>query len=200
VTRLVPGVAAALLLLAPLPASAHFFGRYRTAQYAAYYYPVPVYYTAPRVVFVNPAPVAVAPVVAVNPAPVVCPPAPVPVATPYPAPPSGVRTAEPPVVPPPAQPMPRAPGVRESGYSEAYTGGGSGGGVRPAGQRVSVSFWNLTGRDLTLTAGGQTAALPRGKCVTLSLNREFVWQANGREPKLERVPPSESALEVLIRR
>jgi len=63
-----------------------------------------------------------------------------------------------------------------------------------------VAFWNLTDRELSLKIDGDARRLPRGKSVTLDLPPQFVWQIDGREPKTERVPSTESALEIVIRR
>jgi hypothetical protein len=72
--------------------------------------------------------------------------------------------------------------------------------AKPAGDRCSVAFWNLSAQDLTLKVDGQKRILPRGKSLTLELDRKFVWQVEGREPEAERVPANETGLEIVIRR
>src|SRR5262249_41033011 len=72
-------------------------------------------------------------------------------------------------------------------------------GAKPAGDRATVGFWNLTDKDLTFEIDGQTHVLPKGKSLSLELGREFVWRLKGREPQTERIPTGESAMEIVIR-
>jgi hypothetical protein len=91
------------------------------------------------------------------------------------------------------------PAVSESRtYFDTYFGGA--GAAKPAADRCSVAFWNLSGQDLGLKVDGQSRLLPRGQSVTLTLGRQFVWQVEGREPQKQDVPANEGALEIVIRR
>ena len=65
--------------------------------------------------------------------------------------------------------------------------------------RCKVGFWNITGRDLTLTINGQARTLPKDRAVTVELERNFVWQITGRDPHSERVPEEMSVFEVILR-
>jgi hypothetical protein len=62
-----------------------------------------------------------------------------------------------------------------------------------------VGFWNLTGRDVTVKAGGQIHHLPRGRAVTVHLGRQFVWQLDEHVPQQERIPEDKGTLEIVIR-
>lgn len=197
-TRILPGLTVALLLAVPMPAAAHFRLFTRQPVAMAYYYPAFVYRPA----------VAVAPVyVYPAPAPVVCVPTPLPFAVPQPAPASpgaepplaepGRLTPQPPAKPP--APPPGKPQVRESGYFDAYAAGAAP--IVPTGDgRCSVAFWNLTGQDLVLNVAGRRLTLPRAKSVMLDLDRQFVWQVEGRPAQEQRVAGGETALEIVIRR
>jgi hypothetical protein len=113
-----------------------------------------------------------------------------------PAIPGGPRTGPPSFAPKPAP----VPAVSESrAYFDTYPGGGTGAAKVPA-DRCSVAFWNLSGQDLSLKVDGQARPLPRGRSVTLTLGRQFVWQVEGREPQKQEVPMKEAALEIVIRR
>ncbi|MCI0463281.1 MAG: hypothetical protein L0Z62_40560 [Gemmataceae bacterium] len=183
------------LALPALPEPAHAFGRggwtssyYYAASYGpvvstrlAYYapavYPVTVGYYAPawQVSYVAPAPVVCPPVTSIY-------------ATPTPAPPS--QTVEPPFKP--------APAVSESRSGPAETPAVT---VRsePVKDSARVGFWNVTGRDLTLTVNGQTYVLARGRNLTLSLTRQFVWRVDQRAPQTEAVPAESGTLEIVVR-
>jgi hypothetical protein len=65
--------------------------------------------------------------------------------------------------------------------------------------RCRVGFWNLTGRDLTLRVAGKTMAIPRDRGVTLTLDRQFIWQIDGRSERMERVAEGQATHEVVIR-
>ncbi len=188
---------AALLVLLTTPADGFgwfrgLFSRssYRAAPLAtAYYCPVPVVVAVPAPLPYPPPPPAPAP----PPAP------PRPYAEPRPAPPSG--TPEPPRAP---EIMPKAgDSARESRkatdkYFDSYFI--SGAARAPAADRCAVTFWNLSGRDLTLSVDGQARALPAGQSVRLDLKREFAWAVAGRDPQKQEVPARESGVEIVIRR
>lgn len=202
-----------LVLAAPVWA---FGGWFRPR--VSYYYAVPVVVTPAPVV---PDPCAMPPLSA----PILTPPAPpsstvVPApgwARPSPAPPSRpapqpqveeLRQAPPAALPAPPPPLPTPPAagpvpsnslspmVTESRYPPS-TGVRA---VRRPTDRCSVAFWNLTARPLSLRIDGRGQVVPPGKSVTLELNRQFVWQVEGREPQVERIPVPEVALDVVIRR
>jgi hypothetical protein len=175
----------ALALAGPAPAFGG-WGR-ATSSYASY----PAYYSP----VVYPTTVSYyAPVWEVSyAAPVVCPPATTvlaPVASvhavPTPAPPS--QTAEPPVRSGPV-------------VTESRAGEGPSVMVRsgPGNNRARVGFWNVTGRDLTLTVDGQTYVLSRGRSLTLNLGRQFVWRVDQRPAQAEAVPAGNGTLEIVVR-
>jgi hypothetical protein len=193
---LVCGSLAAVLLAFPLAGSAH--GWWFGWRARACYYPVPVTVVpAYQLVYTAPVPVYARPTA------LVCPPAaPLPAARPYarpaPAGPSGTPTnpSTPSATPRGGEP----PRVSESrSYFDAYAAAPRAG-DKPAGVRCPVGFWNLTEHDVQLTVAGQNYSLPRGKNVKLELDRQFVWRVDQREPQSERIPASESALEIVIRR
>ena len=70
---------------------------------------------------------------------------------------------------------------------------------RPASERSTVAFWNLTGHTVTLKIDGQAQVLPRGQCLTRELARDFVWQLDGREPERRTIPAGDAGLEIVIR-
>jgi hypothetical protein len=194
--------ALALTLLATLIGPAHAFGGRRgyTASYSyPVYYPTyyPAYYSVPAVatvsyyapawqVYAAPAPVVCAPGIAV---PVTVPAGPL-YAVPSAAPPS--QTVEPPPARTGAGPV----------VSEARTGtvlktvaaGNSGR------DRVQVGFWNVSGRDLTLTIDGQQHILPRNRSITLDLGRQFTWRIDRRAAQDENIPEGNATLEIVLRR
>lgn len=145
----------------------------------AAYYPVPV------------CPVPNTPVISMpsGPGPIQVRPVPRdPLAVPSPAPPS---MNEPPLGSPPK----RAPLVTESKWQAqqpALTDSA-------AKDRLLVGFWNLSGRDVTLKVDGQSRVIGKDKAITLQVERQFVWQVDQGEPKMERVPPERRQFEVLIR-
>ena len=65
--------------------------------------------------------------------------------------------------------------------------------------RCNVGFWNVTGRDVSLTIDGKAQALPKGHALTLSLPHRFQWQIEGREPHAETVPQEQNVYEVILR-
>jgi hypothetical protein len=71
---------------------------------------------------------------------------------------------------------------------------------KPAGERCSVAFWNLSDRDMMLKVAGQTRPLPRGKSVSMELGRKFSWQVDERQPQEESVAVNDPGLEIVIRR
>jgi hypothetical protein len=68
------------------------------------------------------------------------------------------------------------------------------------GERPSICFWNLSGRDIVLKVGGRTQTLPRGGRAQLQLERRFVWQVVGREEHTENLAASAAGVEIVIRR
>jgi hypothetical protein len=108
-------------------------------------------------------------------------------AEPTPAPPSQT-TVEPPAI------QKRAPTV-----FEARSGMRTAQGIEGSPSRCKVGFWNVTGQDVTLTIDGKSRKLAKDRAVTVELERDFVWQITGREPRRERVPEEANVLEVILR-
>ncbi len=106
------------------------------------------------------------------------------IAVPQPAPPVYATP-----VPAPALPTP-PPGVKETPSLYEST----------ASPLARVSFWNYTGRDVRLRIDGEDRALPAGRCLTLELAREFAWRMDDRAEEIERVPASQGAVEIVLRR
>jgi hypothetical protein len=190
-----------MALLAALADPAHAFGgRWGyTASYSypASYYPTyyPVYYRVPAVATVS----YYAPAwqVYAVPAPVVCPPTvtvSVPAgplyAVPTPAPPS--QTFEPPPAKTGAGPV--VTEARAGTALKTVAAGGAGN------DRVRVGFWNVSGRDLTLTIDGQQHVLPRNRSITLNLGRQFTWRIDQRAPQSENIAEGNSTMEIVLRR
>ena len=65
--------------------------------------------------------------------------------------------------------------------------------------RCRVGFWNLTGRDVTLTVDGKSSTLPRNRSVTMDLAHEFTWQIEDDTQHVERLSAAQAAHEVVIR-
>ena len=65
--------------------------------------------------------------------------------------------------------------------------------------RCRVGFWNLAGRDLSVTIEGKAYSLPKNQVLTFDMDRQFTWQVAGKTPQIQRVPDSQPAYEVLIR-
>jgi hypothetical protein len=178
------------LVLLPAMAAANGL-RVRSQQSYYYYYPTTAYYYYPTysaAVCVEEAAPTFAPRPTQEPAP-----APRKLAQPVPAGPSAgpAKTAEP----------PRSPGVNESrSYFSAYAVAPRDAQPQLAADRARVGFWNLSPVDITLTVANQAYTLPRGKSVKLELPRQFVWRVDAREPQNEKMPESQTALEIVIRR
>jgi len=66
--------------------------------------------------------------------------------------------------------------------------------------RCAVGFWNLTGRDVTLSVDGKPQIIPQGKSLKLQLGRQFVWQIGGHDAQTEKVPMENSGVEIVLRR
>ncbi len=115
-------------------------------------------------------------------------------AAPSAAPPSPSGPLQPSTLTPPVPPRISESGPHPAGVAVTMTS------EKRATQRCSVAFWNLTDRPLTLTIDGQSKVIERSRSTTLDLPRQFVWQIDNRERQVETIPPSESALEVVIRR
>jgi hypothetical protein len=174
------GSAVALLFL-PVSAFAHGWSR---SSMASYYSPV-MSFADPCVIYVP-----------------VCPPqmqahGTVPGPTPRKAP-----LAAPSAAPPSTGPIPSgkgAPAVSESrSFYESF-------GVQPGAtdktspNHCAVGFWNLTGRDVTLSIDGKPQIVPQGKNLRLQLGRQFVWQIGGHEAQTEKIPIENSGVEIVLR-
>lgn len=168
----------AALVVSPISARGHGFGRWqRTTQSSYYFLPTPGMM------------VTAEPPMSIVGVPPLCPPM---YATPIPAPPSVMA-------PPPASTAPpqRAPGVRESHSS--YNAAAS---FLPPAMDGSalVGFWNLSGRDVVVQIGGGPHIVPLGQSLKLVLNRQFVWQVEGQAPQTEQLPDGVPGMEIVIRR
>jgi hypothetical protein len=62
-----------------------------------------------------------------------------------------------------------------------------------------VGFWNVSGRDVTLTVDSRPRLLPNNQSLRLQLGRQFTWRVDGRASHAERVPADKTALEIVIR-
>jgi hypothetical protein len=62
-----------------------------------------------------------------------------------------------------------------------------------------VGFWNITGRDLTLSIDGRTRTLAKDRAITVDVERSFTWQVNDGALHTERVPGEQNTFEVIIR-
>jgi hypothetical protein len=181
------GVASVIsILLFPLSGLAHGFGWSRTNSMTFY---------CPVVVCVDPCPthVPMAPHAI---------PGPVPRQAPLSAP-SAAPLAAPSAAPPSTGPIPpgkNQPEVTESrSYYEAFK-------VRPisldqpTGNHCALGFWNLTGRDVTVSVDGKPQVIPQGKSLRVQVARQFVWQMSGHEALTEKVPAENSGLEIVLRK
>ena len=160
---------------------------YRTSCYPVVYYPAcwtPAYYvTAIPVAPYPPPPLAVTPLAPLAPL--------TPFAQPRPAPPSP-STGEPPL----SKPEQRAPKVLESRHSGELRAGIDK--VETNG-RLKVGFWNITGRDVTLTIEGKTHALPRNRALTLELDHQFTWKLDRAAARSEDLPATQDRYEIVLR-
>ncbi|MBX9679712.1 MAG: hypothetical protein K2X38_13195 [Gemmataceae bacterium] len=117
-----------------------------------------------------------------------------PLAKETPAPASSAPSPTPTSKEPPLHNHGKAPTITESrSVGGAYAGVGM---VLP---RCKVGFWNLTGKEITVRVEGKVQVLPKDRAVTIELDRQFSWQAPGREQTMERVPEDQNAYEVIIR-
>lgn len=71
--------------------------------------------------------------------------------------------------------------------------------VEPRTEKCKVSFWNLTGDDVTLFVGNEPRSVLKDRAVVLDLSRQFSWRTNNLNPKSEDVPDDTNHFEVLIR-
>lgn len=62
-----------------------------------------------------------------------------------------------------------------------------------------VGFWNITGRDLTLSIDGRTRTLAKDRAITVDVERSFTWQVDDGALHTERVPTEQNTFEVIIR-
>jgi hypothetical protein len=69
----------------------------------------------------------------------------------------------------------------------------------PPREKCKVGFWNVSGRNITLTIDGQKRVLPRNRAITLDLARDFSWQVDEGAPANEHVSADENFHELIIR-
>jgi hypothetical protein len=65
--------------------------------------------------------------------------------------------------------------------------------------RCRVGFWNVTGRDVTLTIEGKSWKVPKDQSITLDLEWTFSWQIDQRPQQIERIPTGQNTHELVIR-
>jgi hypothetical protein len=153
------------------------------AQPLIYYPAVPAWYAAPA--RSAPAQPAMPPM-----------PAPAPAKADRPAPPPaepslpGKKLTSEPAAPAPDQ---RAPEVTEARFQ------GTAIPEAAAQARCRVGFWNLTGRDVVLTVGGQRQPLARDRALTVELPLSFQWRVDEAAARTERISPGRIAHEIIIR-
>jgi hypothetical protein len=197
-------LALTMWLMAAGPVAAFGWGRSgATAARPAY---APVYYVPMPVVMV-PAP-CVPRMPAVAPLPRINVPPRQPFATPFPAPPQSGPPLPAPPQPAPGLPPPprrqtteppvdakRTPTITESRFPGEVAPAAA---KVPAG-RARVGFWNITGRDITLTIDGKARTVSKDRAVTFELGRSFAWQVDDGAPRSEQVPEGQNTLELVIR-
>jgi hypothetical protein len=114
-------------------------------------------------------------------------------AQPFAAPPS--KTGEPPLdkkaLPPPKVTESRSFPLTGDQLVTAVDVGGKG--------LCRVGFWNISGRDVSLTVSGKAVVVPANRNVTLTVSREFSWQVDGQTTQQERVAEDKAAHEIVIR-
>jgi hypothetical protein len=66
-------------------------------------------------------------------------------------------------------------------------------------ERCRVGFWNLSGRDMSVTIEGKAWSLAKNQVLTFDMERQFTWQIAGKTPQMQRVPEGLASFEVLIR-
>ncbi|HYV36306.1 MAG TPA: hypothetical protein VE988_11415 [Gemmataceae bacterium] len=182
-SRMLSAGLCALAVVAVAASSARsdwWYGTRYSYYYPTYYYAPPVYYYAPPVYQQCPAPLMPVPVVPGG------------FAQPVPAPPS--QSKEPPLA------NKKPPLVSES-KSFAMSDGNMTAVLADAnGKEICrVGFWNVSGRDVTLTVNGKAYAVPRNRNVTLSVSRTFSWQIDGKMAQSEKVAEDQLTHEIVIR-
>jgi hypothetical protein len=116
-----------------------------------------------------------------------------PFANPLPAPPSS--TGEPPLNKKTSA-DPRMPIIVTS---HAMSGSTAPGAAPLAKNRVRVGFWNLAGRDVTVSIDGKAYKLAKDRAITLDLERQFAWQIANQPMHVERIAEGQFSHEVVIR-
>jgi hypothetical protein len=97
---------------------------------------------------------------------------------------------------PPGQKAKTAPKVEESRtYSADEKGAALG--TLASKDLCRVGFWNISGRDVTLTVNDKRHVVPKNGSITVPLPREFVWQEGNDLPHRETV--SGDFYEIVIR-
>ena len=153
-----------------------------------YYCPAPVIVPRPALAVPTPAPPSrVLPAVTVP--QTVAPQTVVPQSTEPPVQKSTMPPAGPGAGPAPAEK--RAPVITESRRADTTASASSDG-------RCKVGFWNLTGRDVTVTVDGTPRPLPKDRAITLELGRSFRWQMDDGPARTESVPDSQTTHEVVL--
>jgi hypothetical protein len=178
------------LLILTGPALASSWGYASSSYYPSYYYSPSFYYTpavryyyVPLPVYVEPATICVAPLTRAGPM----------YAQPFPAPPS--TTKEPPLgkkaLPPPKVTESRSFSLNDDKSVAAVDVTGKG--------VCRVGFWNITGRDVSLSVNGKAVVVPANRNFTMTVSRQFSWQVDGQTAHDERVPDDKAAHEIVLR-
>jgi hypothetical protein len=68
----------------------------------------------------------------------------------------------------------------------------------PASAICRVGFWNLTGRDVSVTIEGKVVSIQKNRTLTLDLPSQFTWQVEGRPQHVERLADGKANHEVVI--
>jgi hypothetical protein len=63
----------------------------------------------------------------------------------------------------------------------------------------AVGFWNITGRDISLTVNDKKHQLPKDQSLTLELEKHFRWSQDGGEFQQVRVPEHQLTHEIVVR-
>ncbi len=71
---------------------------------------------------------------------------------------------------------------------------------KPANDQCTVTFTNVSERGIKVKTGNQERMLAVGESTTLPVQRQFVWQMEGREAQNEKIGPNDYALQIVIRR
>jgi hypothetical protein len=66
--------------------------------------------------------------------------------------------------------------------------------------RCSVSFWNLTDRQLKVRVAGRSHVVPARQRLMLEVERRFAWEVEGYPPQTQQVEAAHAGAAIVIRR